>query len=154
MGSGQFRLGKAGSSTRAGRGASGGGEGALEGWNLGGVKQPWRNPARSSAVGSVVARGKKRKSSEKMGFGLSFIGEHCSVEERERESGHRSELRWTGGAVVPFGCAWRPLGTSCPMWQDEERPAEAARAVGEAARRHVGERRAAQACSGSGSGRR
>jgi hypothetical protein len=34
---------------------------------LGGVEQPWRNPARSSAVGSVVARGKKRKSSEEDG---------------------------------------------------------------------------------------
>jgi hypothetical protein len=31
------------------------------------------------------------------------------------------------------------------MWQDEGRPAEAARAVGEAARRHVGERRAVKA---------
>jgi hypothetical protein len=66
-GSRQFRLGKAESSTRAGRGASGGGEGALEGWNLGRVEQPWRNPARSSAVGSVAARGKKRKSSEEDG---------------------------------------------------------------------------------------
>jgi hypothetical protein len=46
-GSGQFWLGKAGSLTGAGREASGGGEGALEGWNLGGVEQPWRNPARS-----------------------------------------------------------------------------------------------------------
>jgi hypothetical protein len=75
-----------------------------------------------------------------MGFGLSFIGEHCSVEEREREreSRHRARLRSTGGAIVPFGCAWRPLSTGGPMWQDEGRPAEAARAVGEAARRHVG----------------
>jgi hypothetical protein len=51
--------------TRAGRGASGGGEEALEGWNLGGVDQPWRNPARSAAVGSVVARGKKGKQARK-----------------------------------------------------------------------------------------
>jgi hypothetical protein len=39
-----------------------------------------------------------------MGFGSSFIGEHCSVEERERESRHRAGLRSTGGADVPFGC--------------------------------------------------
>jgi hypothetical protein len=71
---------------------------------LGGVEQPWRNPARSSAVGSVVARGKKRKSSEEMGFGLGFIGEYYSVEERERKSRHRAGLRSTGGAGVPFGC--------------------------------------------------
>jgi hypothetical protein len=73
-----------------------------------------------------------------MGFGSSFIGEHCSVEERERESRHRAELRLAGGADVPFGCAWRPLSTGGPTWQDEGRPAEAARAVGGAARRHVG----------------
>jgi hypothetical protein len=53
-----------------------------------------------------------------------------------------------------LGCAWRPLGTGGLTWQDEGRPAEAARAVGEAARQHVGEGRAAQACSGSRSGRR
>jgi hypothetical protein len=105
---------------------------------LGGVEQPRRNPARSSVVGSVVARGRKGKSGEEMGFGSSFIGGRCSVEERERESRHRARLRSTGGADVPFGCAWRPLGTSGPTWQDEGRPAEAARAVGAAARRHVG----------------
>jgi hypothetical protein len=82
-----------------------------------------------------------------MGFGSSFIGGRCSVEERERESRRRAGLRSAGGADVPFGCAWRPLGTGGPTWQDEGRPAEAARAVGEAARRHVGERRAAQVCS-------
>jgi hypothetical protein len=75
----------------------------LEGWNLGGVKQPWRNSARSSAVGSVVARGKKRKSSEEMGFGLSFIGEHCSVEERERESGHRPSSVRLAAPSCPLG---------------------------------------------------
>jgi hypothetical protein len=88
-----------------------------------------------------------------MGFGSSFIGELCSVEERERESRHRAGLRSAGGAGMPFGCAWRPLGTSGPTWQDGGTPAETARAVGEAARRHVGEGRAAQACSSSGSGR-
>jgi hypothetical protein len=103
-GSGQFRLGKAGSSARAGRGARGGGEGALEGWNLGGVDQPWRNPARSAAVGSVVVRGKKRKSSEEKWFGSSFIGVHCFVEERERESSHGAGLRSVGGTGVPFRC--------------------------------------------------
>jgi hypothetical protein len=71
---------------------------------LGGVDQPWRNPARSAAVGSVVARGKKRKSSEEKWFGSSFIGVHCFVEERERESSHGAGLRSAGGAGVPFGC--------------------------------------------------
>jgi hypothetical protein len=39
---------------------------------------------------------------------------------------------------VPFGSAWRPLGPGGPTWQDEGWPAEAAQAVGGAARRHVG----------------
>jgi hypothetical protein len=71
---------------------------------LGGVDQPWRNPARSVAVGSVVARGKKRKSSEEKWFGSSFIGVHCFVEERERESSHGAGLRSAGSAGVPFMC--------------------------------------------------
>jgi hypothetical protein len=71
---------------------------------LGGVDQPWRNLARSAAVGSVVLRGKKRKSSEEKWFGSSFIGVHCFVEERERESSHGVGLRSAGGAGVPFGC--------------------------------------------------
>jgi hypothetical protein len=121
MRSGEFRLGKAGSSARAGRGASGGGEGALEGWNLGGVDQPWRNPARSAAVGSVVARGKKRKSSEKKWFGSSFIGVHCFVEERERESSHGAGLRSAGGAGVPFEC----VAVARHRWPDVARRREA-----------------------------
>jgi hypothetical protein len=52
----------------------------------------------------VVARGKKRKSSEEKWFGSSFIGVHCFVEERERESSHGAGLRSVGGAGVPFGC--------------------------------------------------
>jgi hypothetical protein len=48
----------------------------LDDWNLGGVDQPWRIPARSEAAGSVVARGKKNKSSRQMGFGSGFIAEH------------------------------------------------------------------------------
>jgi hypothetical protein len=73
---------------------------------LGGVDQPWRNPARSAAVGSVVARGKKRKSSEEKWFGSSFIGVLCFVEkrERERESSHGAGLSSAGGAGMPFGC--------------------------------------------------
>jgi hypothetical protein len=73
------------------------------------VDQPWRNPTRSAAVGSVVARGKKRKSSEEKWFGSSFIGVHCFIEERERESSHGAGLRSAGGAGVPFEClavAW------------------------------------------------
>jgi hypothetical protein len=84
------------------------------------------------------SRGGGREIRREDGFESSFKGEHCSVEERERESRHRAGLRSTGGADVPFGCAWRPLGTGGPTWQDEGRLAEAARAVGEAARRHVG----------------
>jgi hypothetical protein len=76
----------------------------LDDWNLGGVDQPWRNPVRSAAAGSVVARGKKRKTSEEKWFGSSFIGVHCFVEERKRESSHGAGLRLAGGAGVPFGC--------------------------------------------------
>jgi hypothetical protein len=39
-----------------------------------------------------------------MGFGSGFIGVHCFVEERERESGHGIGLRAAGGTGVPFGC--------------------------------------------------
>jgi hypothetical protein len=38
---------------------------------------------------------------------------------------------------VPLGHAWRPLGTGGLTWQGKGKPAEAARAVGGAARRHV-----------------
>jgi hypothetical protein len=48
--------------------------------------------------------------------------------------------------ACPSG-AWQPLGIGGPTWLSGGRPAEAARAVGEAAQRHVGEGRAAQACS-------
>jgi hypothetical protein len=61
--------------------------------------------AEELGVGSVVARRKKRRSGEGMGFGLIFIGGHCAVEERERESRHRAGLRSASGATVPFGCA-------------------------------------------------
>jgi hypothetical protein len=39
-----------------------------------------------------------------MGFGSGFIGVHCFVEERERESGHGDGPRSARGAGVPFGC--------------------------------------------------
>jgi hypothetical protein len=133
--------------------ASGGGEGALEGWNLGGVDQPWRNPARSAAAGSVVTRGKKRKSSEEKWFGSSFIGVHCFVEERERESSQGAGLRSAGGAGVPFGC----VAVARHRWPDVAGRREASgggAGGGRGRRRHVGEVRAAQACNGSGSGRR
>jgi hypothetical protein len=51
----------------------------------------------------VVLRGKKRKSSEEKWFGSSFIGVHCFVEERERESSHRAGLRSAGGTGGPSG---------------------------------------------------
>jgi hypothetical protein len=100
----------------------------------------------------VVARGKKRKSSEEMGFESGFIGEYCSVEERERDSRDRARLRSTGGAGVPFGCV-AAARVRQPDVAERRLAAEVARAAGEAARQHVGERRAVQACSGSGSGR-
>jgi hypothetical protein len=61
----------------------------------------------------VVTRGKKKKSSGEMGFGSGFIGVHCFIEERERESSHGAGLRSAGGAGMPFGCVavardWRP----------------------------------------------
>jgi hypothetical protein len=81
---------------------------------------------------------------------LGFIGEHGLVEERQREgavtgpgSGRRAVPACTLGA-------WQPLGIGGPTWLSGGRPAEAARAVGEAAQRHVGEGRAAQACSRRG----
>jgi hypothetical protein len=59
---------------------------------------------------------------------------------------------------VPFGCVWWPLGPGGPTWQDEGRLAEAAQAVGGAARQHVGReeggvglQRAWEAAGGGGS---
>jgi hypothetical protein len=46
----------------------------------------------------------EEETGEEMGFGSGFIGVHCFVEERERESGHRIGLKTAGGAGVPFGC--------------------------------------------------
>jgi hypothetical protein len=79
----------------------------------------------------------ERETAGRKGLGSGFIGEHRSVEERERESRHAARLRSTGGADVPLGHAWRPLGTGGTTWQGKGKPAEAARAVGGAARRHV-----------------
>jgi hypothetical protein len=107
------------------------------------VERPQRISASGSVVGLVVARKKKRKQREGKGSGLGFIGEHLSVEERERESRRAAGLRSTGGADVPLGHAWRPLGTGGSTWQGKGKPAEAARAVGGAARRHVERVRAA-----------
>jgi hypothetical protein len=72
-------------------------------WNLGGVERSRRIPARSAGRASV-ARGGRRGNRRGTGFGSGFIGVHCFVEERERESGHRIGLRMAGGTGVPFGC--------------------------------------------------
>jgi hypothetical protein len=48
--------------------------------------------------------GEEEETSEEMWFGSSFIGVHCFVEERQRESSHGAGLRSAGGADVPFGC--------------------------------------------------
>jgi hypothetical protein len=95
------------------------------GWNFGRVEWSRRIPARSAAAGSVVARGKKRKSSGGMGFGSGFIGEHDLVEKREREgavtglgSGRRAALACPSGA-------WQPLGIGGPTWLSGGQPAEA-----------------------------
>jgi hypothetical protein len=83
----------------------------------------------------------ERKQRTGKGLGLGFIGEHCSIEERERERERESRcaarVRSTGGAVVPLGHAWWPLGTSGSMWQGKGKPAVAARAVGGLARGRV-----------------
>jgi hypothetical protein len=53
--------------------------------------------------------GEEEETSEEKWFRSSFIGVHCFVEERERESSHGAGLRSAGGAGVPFGCvavAW------------------------------------------------
>jgi hypothetical protein len=93
---------------------------------------------------------KERERAGRKGLGSGFIGEHHSVEERERESRRAAGLRLTGGADVPLGHAWRPLGTGGSTWQGEGEPAEAARAVGGAARRHVERERAALGQMGLG----
>jgi hypothetical protein len=51
-----------------------------------------------------VARRKKRRSGEGMGFRSGFKGERGSVEDRERESSHGAGLRTASGTGVPFGC--------------------------------------------------
>jgi hypothetical protein len=79
----------------------------------------------------VVARGKKRKSS----------GEDRRAWLHRREGEGEQAQGWAqvgGQRGMPFRCAWRPLGTGGPTWQDEGRLAEVARVVGRAARRHVG----------------
>jgi hypothetical protein len=48
--------------------------------------------------------GEEEETSEEEWFVSSFIGVHCFVEERERESSHRAGLRSAGGTGVPFGC--------------------------------------------------
>jgi hypothetical protein len=102
---------------------------------LDGVERLRRISAGGTVVGLVVARKKKGKNSKKEGLGSDFIGEHHVVEERESRCGAR--LKSIGGAVVHLGHAWWPLGTGGPAWQGEREPAEAARAVGGVARRHV-----------------
>jgi hypothetical protein len=119
------------------RKAGGEGEEASGCWNLGGVERLRRILAGGTMVGLVVARKKKGKNSKKEGLGSGFIGEHHAVEEGERESRCGARLRSTGGAVVHLGHAWRPLGTGGLAWQGEREPAEAARAMGGVARRHV-----------------
>jgi hypothetical protein len=71
-----------------------------------------------------------RETVGRKGLGSGFIGEHHSIEERERESRHAAGLRSTGGVDVPLGHAWRPLGTGGSTWQGKGKPAKAARAVG------------------------
>jgi hypothetical protein len=146
----RFRRKKAESWTGSGRGASGGGEEAVGSWDLGGVKRLLRIPARKCRGGSVSRGGRRGKAAGEKGCGSGFIGEHSIVEERERERRSRAELRTAGGAGVPSR-AWQPLGSGGPTWLRGERPAGAARAVGEVVGRRVGEGRAVQVCSGSGS---
>jgi hypothetical protein len=142
-GSCRFRPREVGGSTRAGQKAGGEGEEASGRWDLGGVERLWRISAGGTVVGLVVARKKKGRNSKKEGLGSGFIGEHHTVEERERESRCGARLRLMSGAVVHLGHAWRPLSTGGPAWQGEREPAEAARAVGGVAMRHVARERAA-----------
>jgi hypothetical protein len=51
---------------------------------------------------------------------------------------------------VPLGHAWRPRGTGGSTWQGKGEPAEVARAVGGAAKRHVERERAALGSRASG----
>jgi hypothetical protein len=106
-------------------------------WNLGGVERSQRVAARSAAAGSVVARGKKRKSSGEMGFGSGFIGKHGLVEEREREGAVTGPGSGRQAALACPSGAWQPLGTGGPTWLSGGRPAGAAWAVGGVVGRRV-----------------
>jgi hypothetical protein len=96
-----------------------------------------RGEFRRGARGELRCREEEEEETgEEMGFGSGFIGVHCFVEERERESGHGIRLRTAGGAGVPFGCG-QPLGTGGPTWLSRGLSPGAARAVEGGVGRHV-----------------
>jgi hypothetical protein len=100
----------------------------------------FRRAARWSAWWSRGRR-KGNNGKERARVGL-YRGASLCRREGERESRRAAGLRSTGSADVPFGHAWRPLSTGGSTWQGKGKPAEAARAVGGAARRHVERERA------------
>jgi hypothetical protein len=77
-------------------------------------------------LGLARVRKKKGKTS---GKGKTRVGLYREASRGRRESRRTARLRSTGGADVPFGLAWRPLGIGGSMWRGEEEPAQAARAV-------------------------
>jgi hypothetical protein len=92
----QFQRRRARSWTRSGRGASGGGEGAVGSWNLGGVERSRRIPARSAGRASV-ARGGRRGNMR--GNGVS-VGLYRSAWLRRREG----EGEWSRDQAQDGGC--------------------------------------------------
>jgi hypothetical protein len=89
------------------------------------------------AVGLVVARKKKGKTAERKGSGRLYRSALLCGREGEGEQTHSRAQVDRRGAAVYHGYAWRLLDTGSPAWQSERGPAEATRAVGGVARRHV-----------------
>jgi hypothetical protein len=114
------------------------GAGIWAGWS---GRGEFRRAARWSALWS---RGRRKGNSGKERARVQlYRGVSLCRREGERESRRAAGLRSTGGADVPLGRAWRPLGTGVSTWQGKGKPTEAAWAVGGAASRHVERERAA-----------
>jgi hypothetical protein len=109
---------------------------------LGGVEQPWRNPARSLTVGSVVARGQKRKSSKEDGVRVKLYRRALL----RRREGEREQAQ--GRAQVSGRC-WHALRV-CVAAAWDRRPDVAGRR--EASGGGAGGGRGSKATRGRGEG--
>jgi hypothetical protein len=86
----------------------------------------------------LVSREEKKAKQPGRGGSIRFcssatVGRRDGKGERDHAARHRA----AGGAGVPDGAAWRPLGSVCPTWKSEGRPARATRAVGGGTGRRV-----------------